>query len=76
MFNKSMFTSKLLASAVAALSGLGAGLSLDGATKHYFKTPKKPSKQWPSMVIDYADMAEWNRKVEAGKISRKGHRVA
>jgi hypothetical protein len=71
MFNKSLFTSL-----IASLVGLGASLSLDGATKHYFKTPKKPSKQLPSMVIDYADMAEWNRKVAAGKISRKGHRHA
>ena len=71
MFNKSLFTSL-----AAAIGGLGASLSLDTVTRNYFKTPKKPAKRYPTMVIDYADMAEWNRKVAAGKISRKGHRHA
>ncbi len=71
MFNKSLFTSL-----IASLAGSVDGLSWDGVSKHYLKPSKKASKQWPSMVIDYADRAEWNRKVAAGKISRKGHRVA
>lgn len=37
----------------------------------------KPAKRYPTMVVSSpATIAAWNEKVEAGKISRKGHRVA
>ncbi len=69
MFNKSLFTSL-----VAAITGMGASLQLAGM---HFKAPKKPAKRYPSMVVSSpATIAAWNAKVEAGKISPKGHRHA
>ena len=62
MFNKTIFNSLM-----TALSGMFVP-----------RLPHdKPAKRYPSMVVSspYA-ISAWNEKVEAGKISRKGHRHA
>ena len=45
--------------------------------KVFRSQPAKKVKRYPTMVVSSPkDIAAWNAKVEAGKISRKGHRVA